>query len=162
MKKICLLFLIMFCCVGCDQVSKHQATTWLKDAEPMSFLGNTVRLQYTENIGATLGLGSELPAHIRYYVFTLGVGSLLVLGLTFLLLKPLKQATLLFGALIISGGFGNFYDRVFNNGAVVDFLNVGIGSVRTGIFNVADIVILVGALGIVAFSSDNEAQHQSR
>jgi signal peptidase II len=30
-------------------------------------------------------------------------------------------------------------------GSVVDFLNVGLGSVRTGVFNVADVAIMVGA-----------------
>jgi signal peptidase II len=29
-------------------------------------------------------------------------------------------------------------------GSVVDFLNVGIGSLRTGIFNVADMAIMLG------------------
>jgi lipoprotein signal peptidase len=39
-------------------------------------------------------------------------------------------------------------DRVLNNGLVTDFLNLGIDHVRTGIFNVADIV---GVLGVLIF-----------
>jgi signal peptidase II len=31
----------------------------------------------------------------------------------------------------------------------VDFLNVGVGSLRTGIFNVADVAVLLGAVLIV-------------
>ena len=38
----------------------------------------------------------------------------------------------------------NFYDRVVNNVAVIDFLNIGIGSIWAGIFNVADIAIILG------------------
>ena len=38
------------------------------------------------------------------------------------------------------------YDRIVNNGAVVDYLNVGIGQLRTGIFNVADVFIMVGVV----------------
>jgi signal peptidase II len=30
------------------------------------------------------------------------------------------------------------------DGRVIDFLNVGIGGLRTGIFNVADVAIMVG------------------
>lgn len=46
-------------------------------------------------------------------------------------------------ALAAGGGISNLADRV-RYGAVVDFLNVGIGPVRTGIFNVADMAILLG------------------
>jgi signal peptidase II len=45
---------------------------------------------------------------------------------------------------MFSGGMGNFIDRTTNNGAVVDFLNVGVGSLRTGIFNIADVAIMLG------------------
>ena len=34
-------------------------------------------------------------------------------------------------------------DRLIH-GSVVDFLNVGIGPVRTGVFNVADVAIMLG------------------
>jgi signal peptidase II len=46
------------------------------------------------------------------------------------------------------GGASNLIDRAAR-GHVVDFLNVGLGSLRTGIFNVADIAVLLGALLIV-------------
>jgi len=35
---------------------------------------------------------------------------------------------------------------------VVDFLNVGIGPLRTGIFNVADLAITAGAVVLIAGS----------
>jgi signal peptidase II len=37
-------------------------------------------------------------------------------------------------ALLLAGGFGNLIDRVLHDGSVTDFLNVGIGPIRTGIF----------------------------
>jgi signal peptidase II len=46
-------------------------------------------------------------------------------------------------ALLIGGGVSNLVDRI-SRGAVVDFLNLGIGSLRTGIFNVADMAIMSG------------------
>ncbi|HXW60355.1 MAG TPA: signal peptidase II [Myxococcota bacterium] len=39
-------------------------------------------------------------------------------------------------------------DRILQ-GSVTDFINVGIGPVRTGIFNIADVAILLGALGLM-------------
>ena len=47
-------------------------------------------------------------------------------------------------ALFIAGGVSNWFDRV-SDGRVVDFMNVGIGWLRTGIFNVADVAIMLGA-----------------
>ena len=46
--------------------------------------------------------------------------------------------------LVAGGGLGNLWDRLARDGAVVDFLNLGIGPVRTGIFNVADLVLVAG------------------
>lgn len=45
---------------------------------------------------------------------------------------------------------------MINNGAVVDFLNIGFGSFRTGIFNIADIAIVVGALFLLLLGSKPE------
>lgn len=60
------------------------------------------------------------------------------------------SGTLLFGtALFVTGGALNLADRIVR-GSVVDFMNVGIGPVRTGIFNVADMAIMLG-LAMMAF-----------
>jgi signal peptidase II len=50
--------------------------------------------------------------------------------------------------LFLAGGSSNWIDRVLH-GHVVDFLNLGIGPIRTGIFNAADVAIMAGA-GLVA------------
>jgi signal peptidase II len=49
-------------------------------------------------------------------------------------------------ALICGGGIGNLIDRVRFDGLVTDFLNVGAGPLRTGIFNVADMALMLGLL----------------
>ena len=45
--------------------------------------------------------------------------------------------------LFVAGGASNWLDRVVR-GSVIDFINVGVGSLRTGIFNVADVAIMLG------------------
>jgi signal peptidase II len=40
----------------------------------------------------------------------------------------------------------NLIDRILYDGRVTDFLNFGIGPLRTGIFNVADVVGVIGAV----------------
>jgi hypothetical protein len=51
-------------------------------------------------------------------------------------------------SLICGGGIGNLIDR-WAYGYARDFLNVGIGSVRTGIFNVADVALMAGCLVVL-------------
>ncbi len=49
-------------------------------------------------------------------------------------------------SMILAGGFANLWDRILNGGVVIDFMNMGIGSLRTGVFNVADVFITFGVL----------------
>ena len=58
--------------------------------------------------------------------------------------KKLSSFAVVPSALIIGGGLSNLVDRIINQGAVIDFMNIGVGSLRTGIFNLADVAIFVG------------------
>jgi signal peptidase II len=49
-------------------------------------------------------------------------------------------------SLVFAGGVGNLIDRIIHNGFVVDFINIGIGPIRTGIFNVADVAVMGGSI----------------
>ena len=51
--------------------------------------------------------------------------------------------------LLLAGAVGNLIDRIRLDGLVIDFLNLGIGPLRTGIFNVADMAIMAGAVLLV-------------
>ena len=52
---------------------------------------------------------------------------------------------------MLAGGIGNLIDRIFFENGVIDFLNVGVGNWRTGIFNVADMAIMVGVFCMLFF-----------
>jgi signal peptidase II len=138
--------------IGCDRVTKHAAAVLLSDAQERSFLADTVRLSYAQNTGGFLSVGADLPAGLRILVFTVAAG-LLLAGLTTMAIRHRWHGARLLGAaLIVAGGASNWIDRAVG-GAVVDFLNVGVGSVRTGIFNVADVAIMTGICLIVMTGS---------
>jgi signal peptidase II len=147
-----LLPLVLLLCgtVGCDQVSKQAALHWLSQAPASSYLGDTFRLSFMENTGAFLGFGADWPEPARWLALTLA-SSLFVAGASCLLFSrvwrnhSLWSPSLLGLALVVAGGIGNLIDRVARDGAVVDFMNLGIGPLRTGIFNVADVYIMLGA-----------------
>jgi signal peptidase II len=128
--------------IGCDRVTKRLATESLAGTPDRAFLANTIRLGYAENSGGFLGLGAQLPEPARAAIFVVATG--LVLALVSVALVRQRSTWVLFGAtLFLAGGFSNWIDRVVH-GRVIDFLNVGIGSIRTGIFNVADVSIMAG------------------
>lgn len=139
-----------------DHATKWIAIRSLKEAgEVYVFLGNLFRLQYAENTGAFLSLGAGLPDGVRTFLMT-GINALILAGLMVYLFAAKKIAFLPACALtlIASGGIGNLIDRIFRDGRVVDFMNMGITtgkfSLRTGIFNIADIAIMAGLFLIVA------------
>ncbi len=136
-------FMLLAATAGCDRATKHLAQRTLAGEPRRSYLADTVRLDYTENRGGFLGLGAGLPDGVRTTVFT--VGTVATLGaLSSMMFRHLAASWSLVGlSLIWAGGVSNLIDRLAR-GSVVDFLNVGVGPLRTGIFNVADLAITTG------------------
>jgi signal peptidase II len=148
-RRVALLVLVATT-VGCDRVSKHFASRELAGEPRQSFLADTVRLEYTENTGAFLSFGDSWHPAARIGVFTIGTG-LILCGMVVAAFKFRLSGPALVGlALYFAGGASNLVDRVMH-GSVIDFLNVGVGPLRTGIFNVADMAILLG-VGIFLFT----------
>ncbi len=145
LRKILMVGGMVIAVVFLDQATKLLALEYLHDRSIISLFGDTLRLLLAENRGGFLGLGAALPANIRSVIFLL-LTSIFLAGFTLftLLDKNSTPAILAASALIIGGGVGNLLDRLFRQGAVVDFVNVGIGGLRTGIFNVADMAVLFG------------------
>ncbi|MBA2663551.1 MAG: signal peptidase II [Bradymonadaceae bacterium] len=148
--KTMMLMFVLLGSVGCDQVTKVVAREHLDGRATLSYLGDTFRLTYVENHGAFLGMGSTLPESVRTLIFV-GLVSLSLAVFLFWVLRTslLSTTTVVASGLLIGGGIGNLIDRVLFNGGVTDFLNIGIGTLRTGIFNVADVWIMAGLFLIV-------------
>ncbi len=161
MKKLPALLIVLFICILFDQITKYTAKHYLEGQGVYSFMADTFRLGYSENTGAFLGLGSSLPEHIRTLIFS-GLVSLFLLAFLVYIIKSssISKTGVIAGALIISGGLSNLIDRLVNNGAVIDFMNLGIGSLRTGIFNVADMAIMLGALLLLFNKSDTVSKNK--
>jgi signal peptidase II len=137
--------------IGCDRLTKQVAETKLTGMPRQSFFGDAIRLEYVENTGAFLSLGADWPPAVRTALFGIGNG-LLILLMSALVIKHRRPTLALVGmALFVAGGSSNLLDRV-TRGSVIDFINVGLGPLRTGIFNVADVAIMLGA-GLVLLAS---------
>ncbi len=142
-KRLALVLLIL-ATVGCDHVTKRFAAEILSTSPTRSFMNDAVRFEYTENAGGFLGLGASWPVLARTSVFTVG-NILLLAALVVAAVRARWTGLSVVGiALVVAGGASNLVDRLIR-GSVVDFMSVGIGSWRTGIFNVADMAIMLGA-----------------
>ena len=144
-KRFINAFLIIAVCLIIDQTTKMIAHENLPRFQRLSYVQDTIRLQYAENAGAAFSLGANLPASLRWAVFGIGQG-IFLLVLAGYLIKNRNQARVQFYGFvfILGGGLGNFLDRLYRKGIVVDFLNIGLGNIRTAIFNVADMAISLG------------------
>lgn len=142
-----LVLQIILACSVVDQATKWLAKKYLAPDGFISFAGDTFRFQYAENTGAFLSFGSSLPEPWRHILLTILVGFFLMGLLAYLIFSrtlPWHYTACL--SLVCGGGLSNLIDRLAYDGRVVDFLNTGIGPVRTGIFNVADMAITAGVI----------------
>jgi len=152
-KRITMVLVILVLTIGLDQGSKAIARQTLASSGVHRVVGDFLVLVYTENSGGFLSLGAHWPEPVREAVFIFLSLVILVLLLTYILrAKQLGLGATAALALVAGGGIGNIIDRIFRGGHVTDFLNVGIGSLRTGIFNLADFFVLLGAV-LLLFSS---------
>ncbi len=151
MKRIITILLIVLATVGVDQWTKVWAVENVKNQVPTEYFNNFFKIIYAENTGAFLGSGSDLSPTLSFWVLKI-VPLVVLLGLFGYLLytksMPL-MATIAF-SLVVGGGISNIADRFLNDGHVVDFMNMGIGNLRTGIFNFADVFIMIG-IGMLLF-----------
>ncbi|MDD2352357.1 MAG: signal peptidase II [Candidatus Caldatribacteriota bacterium] len=149
-NKTVLIIFISAICIGFDQISKYAAKSLIKPGTIISLLGDTIRLQLAKNEGAFLSMGSSFSHEFRFLVFTILVSVMLFLLLIYYFSsKSLSALSYLSLALIISGGFSNLIDRIIHKGVVIDFLNFGIGNLRTGILNIADMAITFGVILLI-------------
>jgi signal peptidase II len=144
-RRLILILVILIACVGCDQATKAVAKANLTDDQVVLLLNGSIRIQLAKNYGTFLSLGASLPEGVRNAATTVGVGLILTVLLIYAVLSkednPVVTSAI---AMLIGGGLSNLLDRIAYGGYVVDFLNVGVGWLRTGVFNVADMFIMAG------------------
>jgi signal peptidase II len=142
--------------IALDQLSKYWAQQTLRNQPPVIFWNDFFRFDYAENPGAFLGMGDSLSDPLRFWVFTILVFFLMVGLAVFMHLRHRPRLETWAYSLVFAGGIGNLIDRAFHaNGRVVDFMNMSLIVIRTGIFNIADMAIMLG-LVLLLFSGQSE------
>jgi signal peptidase II len=129
-----------------DFLSKRLVLAHADDLQQRTtILGDLVRLAYVRNPGAAMGLFTASRG-----IF-IGISIVASLALVFFYLRTDRRLRVRRGALaaILGGALGNLIDRIFYDGLVIDFIDIGLGTHRFYTFNVADMGVTLG--GTVLF-----------
>lgn len=123
----------------------------------ISVIGDFARFIYVRNPGSAMGL---FPVG-RVVLVTISVLASIFLIYLYLTMQPRRPVRLGAMAAILGGALGNLVDRLFYDGLVVDFIDLGIGTHRFYTFNVADMgVTLGGAVLFLCLMRDGRTDHE--
>lgn len=150
--KILLILLVIIVNIGCDQVSKKIVRNNVTPYETIHVISNRLTITNVENTGAFLSVGNTLPKSAKNILLSILPVLALGFGLLYVLSKHNIPNMMLLGfCFVIGGGIGNIFDRIAY-GSVTDFLHINFGLFQTGIFNMADVSIMIGVF-IILFQS---------
>ena len=143
MKKIIIILAIFFL----DRIIKIYLLNLQESGTDINFyIYPFLNFYLVWNTGIGFGLAS-MEAGIYYHILTLIIITI-NFGLIYFLIKTNDMEAYLI-AMIIGGSLGNLFDRIYYY-AVPDFIDLHLGSYHWFVFNVADIFITVGIIGLIA------------
>jgi len=139
-----LILLLVALNMGCDQLSKKVVRQELSYTDNIKIFTEHITLMKVENSGAFLSIGTALPVAVKFTLLTLLPVLVLAAAMYGLLVKAHIPKLVVIGtACLIGGGLGNLFDRL-RYGSVTDFLHIDFGIFQTGVFNFADVSIMIG------------------
>ena len=142
MKKIIIIFIIFFF----DRLTKLYLINLQASGTDIDFyIFPFLNFYLIWNTGIGFGLAS-METNIYYHILTTII-VFVNLGLIYFLLKS-KGIYVYLLATIIGGSLGNLFDRIYYY-AVPDFIDLHLGNYHWFIFNVADIFITAGIIGLI-------------
>ncbi|MEO1604812.1 MAG: signal peptidase II [Pseudomonadota bacterium] len=142
-----------------DQISKwvviHGMELWR--VRGIEVLPPILNFRYGENRGINFGL---LDGQLNAWVL-IGLAIAICVGvLVWLWRSPQPLLPRIAAGLLIGGALGNVIDRLYY-GYVLDFLNMSCCGINNPfVFNVADVFIFAGAIGLVLFADDKKRKEK--
>lgn len=127
-----------------DCATKRLAEDYLVPGVPRDVVGETVRLTLAYNRGAVFGIPLGTASRIVLILVSLTV--LAVLLRMYANTPASDRWRIVALSLLCAGALGNLFDRLQSARGVVDFIDIGVGTVRFWTFNVADMGVTFGAI----------------
>jgi len=145
-----------------DQVSKYLVSTYLPLGgtwSPFPGPNPVFQIVYVYNTGVAFGLFKDLGP---VFVFV----AIVVIMVIILYARRLSEGQALLAVavgLMLGGSIGNLIDRLLRSGHVIDFIDVGIGTTRWYVSNIADMSIVLGVILLgIAMLREERKQKKSK
>jgi signal peptidase II len=132
--------------VALDRITKILAERHLGTFQGVPLIGDTAQLHLVYNRGAAFGL--DLGPWSRWIFLVIAIVAIWLLRRMALQAVPTDWLRRLAVGFVAGGAAGNAVDRVISARGVVDFIDIGIGTLRWPTFNVADIAVTCGAVAL--------------
>lgn len=132
--------------IAIDVVTKVAAERFLFRFAPIAVVGDIVQLRLVYNPGAAFGI--HVGPYSRWVFFGLAIVALVVLGAMARTTPNADRFRLVALGLVCGGAAGNLIDRLRSAQGVVDFIDIGIGTLRWPTFNAADTAVSCGAVAL--------------
>jgi signal peptidase II len=136
---------IMLLTVLLDRVTKVMAGRTLGD-RVVSVIGDVVQFRLVHNQGAAFGL--ELGSWQRWIFVAIALVAIVWLYWAARQAPTVDRLRRFAVAFVAGGAAGNAVDRLLSSRGVVDFIDIGAGTLRWPTFNVADIAVTCGAVAL--------------
>lgn len=138
--------------ISCDQFTKAMVRKQISPSEQITVIPDHLTLTNIENSGAFLSMGQTWWQPLKSVLFIVLPTIVLLLGMYYMLRLGGRRPwlTLALG-FAIGGGIGNMIDRLLY-GSVTDFVHIRVGPLQTGIFNMADVSIMIGVGVLLLFA----------
>jgi signal peptidase II len=137
-----------------DQITKYLVVFYMNLIErgQMSVWPGFIHFHMAWNSGINFGLFSNNGLAARWILIVIALGICGVV--TYWMRRETRPIALISAGMVIGGALGNVVDRILY-GSVADFLNITCCGLHNPFaFNVADIAIFAGLLGLMLFASD--------
>jgi signal peptidase II len=128
-----------------DQITKLLVKSRFYLQESIEIFGDVLRFTYIQNEGMAFGI--RVGGKLFFTVFA-SIASIVILVYLYRMRNE-RFFSRLSLALILGGAIGNLVDR-FAYGAVIDFIDVGVGNTRWPVFNIADSSVTAGMIILIS------------
>ena len=160
-KPIMVIVLISSFIFILDQLTKFFVVHILDLSGRLSItvISGFINFNMAWNEGINFGLFANSSDIMRIILIIISI--LICIGILFWAIKQRSLFLLFYASAIIGGALGNVIDRVIY-GAVADFLNITCcGLYNPYSFNIADISIFLGVIGIIFFPTEKNQNKKS-
>ena len=135
-----------------DRFLKAWALQTLAHTSYAPFYG--CNLVLTWNKGISWGLFAN-DSDWAFYLLVTSISLTIAIFLCYTVRRALRFQPIIFETIALVGALSNLVDRFFY-GAVIDFIQLYVGPYSFPVFNIADVAIFIGAMGMLLHSWQQE------